>query len=125
MIRHSKQRDAIYDELAARKDHPTAEDLYFSLKPSLPSLSLATVYRNLVQLEADEKIMRIGSGGTARYDADLSDHQHLVCTECGSVTDIMMECGDLCEKADSYFGGKVESCSVIFKGKCAACAGKK
>jgi Fe2+ or Zn2+ uptake regulation protein len=57
MIRHSKQRDAIFDNLCSRYDHPTAEDIYFSLKPKIPALSLATVYRNLSQLVEDGKII--------------------------------------------------------------------
>ncbi|HAX83128.1 MAG TPA: transcriptional repressor, partial [Ruminococcaceae bacterium] len=31
-VKHSKQRDAILKELRSRKDHPTAEDLYLTLK---------------------------------------------------------------------------------------------
>jgi len=41
------QRLAVYEELAGRTDHPSAESLYESLKKSYPSLSLATVYKKL------------------------------------------------------------------------------
>lgn len=123
MVRHSKQRDAIFDNLCSRYDHPTAEDIYFSLKPSIPALSLATVYRNLSQLEADRKIIRIESAGTARYDGNISLHYHLACIGCGGVFDVFMEndCG-LCKKAAEVFDGKIISHSVLFTGYCSSCS---
>lgn len=123
MVRHSRQRDAIMANLCQRCDHPTAEDIYFSLKPNMPALSLATVYRNLSQLETDGKILRIGSGGTARYDGNVSPHYHLSCLNCGGVFDVFMDsdCG-LCQKASEVFDGKIVSHSVLFTGYCSSCA---
>lgn len=122
MVRHSKQRDAIFDNLCSRYDHPTAEDIYFSLKPTMPALSLATVYRNLSQLEGDGKIIRIESAGTARYDGNINLHYHLSCINCGGVFDVFMEsdCG-LCKKASELFDGKIIGHSVLFTGYCSAC----
>lgn len=122
MVRHSKQRDAIFDNLCSRYDHPTAEDIYFSLKPTMPALSLATVYRNLSQLEGDGKIIRIESAGTARYDGNINLHYHLSCISCGGVFDVFMEsdCG-LCKKASELFDGKIIGHSVLFTGYCSAC----
>lgn len=122
MVRHSKQRDAIFDNLCSRYDHPTAEDIYFSLKPSMPALSLATVYRNLSQLEGDGKIIRIESAGTARYDGNINLHYHLSCINCGGVFDVFMDndCG-LCKKASEIFDGKILGHSILFTGYCSAC----
>lgn len=120
--RHSKQRDAILQNLCSRYDHPTAEDLYFSLKPEIPALSLATVYRNLAQLEADGKIIRIESGATKRFDGNVNLHYHLSCLNCGGVFDVFMDndC-DLCKKASEIFDGKITGHSVLFTGYCSAC----
>ncbi len=121
--RHSRQRDAILKNLCSRCDHPTAEELYFSLKPQIPALSLATVYRNLAQLESDEKIISIESGTTKRYDGNTNLHYHLTCLDCGGVFDIFLDgdCG-LCQKASEIFDGKIISHSVLFTGYCSACA---
>ena len=122
MVRHSRRRDAVYSNLCQRCDHPTAEDIFFSIKNEYPSISLATVYRNLSQLETDGKIIRIGSGGTARYDGNISPHYHLVCLSCGGVFDIFLNDDGLCEKAAGSFDGKIVSHSVLFKGYCSACS---
>ena len=42
LIKRSRQREAILSELCGRTDHPTAEELYLSLKEELPNLSLGT-----------------------------------------------------------------------------------
>lgn len=124
MTKHSKQRDAIYENLRSRKDHPTAEEIYFSLKASMPAISLATVYRNLAQLENEGLILRLGSGGSARYDGDVDPHYHLLCTSCGRVFDIpYIDDGGLCSKASELFSGEVESVVVTFRGHCAECVG--
>ena len=47
MIKHSRQRDAIRQNLINRYDHPTAETVYMDIKEDFPNISLGTVYRNL------------------------------------------------------------------------------
>lgn len=122
MTKHSKQRDAIFENLRSRKDHPTAEEIYLSLKPAMPAISLATVYRNLAQLENEGLILRLGSGGSARYDGDTDPHYHLLCLGCGRVFDIpYIDDGGLCEKAGKLFDGEVLSTVVTFRGYCVRC----
>ena len=124
MTKHSRQRDAVYQNLCMRTDHPTAEDVYMSLKAEMPALSLATVYRNLALLEGENKIIRIGSGGTARYDGNISPHYHITCLKCGAVDDIFMDDDTLCKKASKLYGGKILSHSVMFTGICPGCSEK-
>ena len=47
--KHSHKRDAILECLRCTTSHPTAEWVYTQLKPTIPDLSLATVYRNLAR----------------------------------------------------------------------------
>ena len=58
-LKYSKQREAILDFLKTRKDHPTADLVYSSLKPDFPNLSLGTVYRNLSLLADLGEILRL------------------------------------------------------------------
>ena len=55
--RKSKQRDAIISELCSRYDHPTAMELYLSVREVIPNLSLGTLYRNLSQLEENGMVL--------------------------------------------------------------------
>ncbi len=91
-MRYSKQREAINDYLCSTTSHPTAEEVYERVKQEMPDISLATVYRNLRQLEELHLIKKLDTGeGEARYDADLSDHSHFLCEKCGTVFDLFEE----------------------------------
>ncbi|MBQ8621006.1 MAG: transcriptional repressor [Oscillospiraceae bacterium] len=88
-LRHSRQRDRIYEYLTASKEHPSAEMVYQDLRPEIPGLSLGTVYRNLKLLEELGKVRRVTSfQGTERYDACCGDHAHFLCERCGLLHDL-------------------------------------
>ena len=79
----SAKREAIYKLLVSAKNHPTAEWVYESLKPEIPDLSLGTVYRNISVFREMGLIKSIGIfNGQERFDADMSQHSHFICTEC-------------------------------------------
>lgn len=87
-IRVTPQRLAVYRALAEDLSHPTADHVYARLRPGMPTLSLATVYRILVSLEGEGLIRRVStSHGVGRFDANLDAHQHLVCRVCGGMSD--------------------------------------
>ena len=88
-LRHSHQRDRIYQYLCQSTVHPSAETVYKDLKPEIPGLSLGTVYRNLKLLEELGKIRKVTSiQGTDRYDALCTDHAHFICQRCGTLLDL-------------------------------------
>lgn len=83
--KYSRQRELLMQNLKSRYDHPTAEQLYESLRGEI---SLPTIYRNLSELCDNCKVLRIGTGGADRFDAVTSDHAHFSCNICGQVSDI-------------------------------------
>lgn len=87
--KYSRQREALLTEISGRKDHPTAEDLYQSLRIVMPNYSLGTVYRNLSELCANGYVMKIASvRGPERYDGCVTPHGHFTCIRCGKVYDL-------------------------------------
>ena len=118
------QRLAVYEELTGRRDHPSAEALYESLKRSYPSLSLATVYKTLQTLHAMGMVARVDSPtAQARYDAIVETHHHAVCAACGGIEDLFDSRLDRLP-APSVKGFRISGHSVHFHGLCAACAKK-
>jgi Fur family ferric uptake transcriptional regulator len=67
--------------------HMTAEDIYQSLRDAKEDVGIATVYRVLTQFEAAGLVERHNfDSGPAVYELDRGDHHdHMVCTESGSV----------------------------------------
>ena len=47
ILKYSRQRESIKASLMNRKDHPTADAVYASIREEFPNISLGTVYRNL------------------------------------------------------------------------------
>ena len=84
--RYSSKRDAILQCLRSTTCHPSAEWVYAQLKPRIPNLSLATVYRNLARFRAEGAVQVIGCvDGEDRYDGNTAPHGHFVCRACGAV----------------------------------------
>ncbi len=120
--KHSKQRDAILEELCARHDHPTAEELYLKLKVTMPNLSLGTVYRNLNKLSEDGTIQKISISNIDHFDGNAKNHYHMLCSECKRLYDVpypVLE--DIEAKAHDFASGKITSHTVTFFGVCNGC----
>ena len=123
-LRHSLTRDMIYDYLCGTKEHPSADTIYRSLKPSLPSLSMGTVYANLKLFEEQGIAIRVANvNGNERYDANTDDHVHFVCDKCGSVIDIMDADIQNAKKACQVGQAKINSIQIILHGTCEKCSG--
>ncbi|MCE5236758.1 MAG: transcriptional repressor [Clostridiaceae bacterium] len=123
---YSKQRELLVSQLRRYRGHPTADVLYASVRSENPTISLATVYRNLNQLVDSGIVMRISVPGQAdRFDDKNDGHQHMLCTECGGITDIPASAlPDVCGTVSDNTGLHVSACNMIFYGLCKACEKK-
>ena len=59
VVKFSRQREAIRNNLAHRYDHPTADMVYQDIRREFPHISLGTVYRNLSLLAENGEIQKI------------------------------------------------------------------
>lgn len=88
-LRYSQPREVIVTYFQEKNRHTNAEQLYQDLKTRGHNLSLSTVYLNLNVLKDAGLVREIrGKSGEAIFDSNLSDHHHLICEICGSVTDL-------------------------------------
>jgi Fur family peroxide stress response transcriptional regulator len=122
--RKSKQRERIFEWIAASKAHPTAQDVYDALKKERPSLSLGNVYRNIAILMEAGRIQGGEFGrGTVRYDAVTEGHYHFVCERCGTVSDFAMPVDtNITTAARRYSPHRIDGHTIRFFGVCADCA---
>lgn len=83
------QRRLVFGELAARIDHPSADQIYDALLEKDSGLSRTTVYRTLEILGQMGLIKRVPTpAACARFDAETAHHHHFVCTVCDRVFDV-------------------------------------
>ena len=121
--RHSQQRELIYQALCETKEHPTAQMIYDSLRPTLPKLSLGTVYRNLQQMVQSGRILEL-AGPVSHYDATVEPHTHLQCSCCGRIADASLSYDIALDGKAVEEGWSIETHRLMFIGICPACAGK-
>lgn len=118
----STKRQAIYDMLVNRTDHPSAKQIYDSLKEEYPDLSLGTVYRNIALFKEDGLVESVCNiNGEERIDGNITPHAHLICTCCGSITDVYISELDALEKETYKEGFLPEKKVISFYGKCRKC----
>ena len=118
--RYSACRDAIYQTLNSTKSHPCAEWVYERVNERLP-VGIATVYRNLKQLESAGLIVAIeNSQGSVHYDADTTTHGHFICQDCGKIIDVDLPPAQV-ELAEQM-GFEVMRSKVVLYGRCPQCA---
>ena len=125
-MRNTIQRDLVLDTVRKLQNHATADEIYADIVKEYPTISRATVYRNLQQLCEMGKIRkRTMPGGADRYDHLCSDHYHVQCERCGRVFDVEMEYMRGLEKSikDSH-GFDVTGHDITFTGICAECKRK-
>ncbi len=85
----TEARLLILQQLAGRS-HTTPERIHVEAEPSLPGLSLSTVYRTL-QLFVEQGLVgctNLGGQSRAYHLPSHGDHMHLVCSNCGTIAEL-------------------------------------
>jgi Fur family ferric uptake transcriptional regulator len=116
------QKTKILEHLKAVKTHPAAEQVYLSVREEIPSISLATVYRNLNRMAEEGIILKLEVNGEFRFDGDTCGHQHCVCTSCGKIIDVFQKeinAYALKRMRSRYF--TPDCVNIMFTGLCRSC----
>jgi Fur family ferric uptake transcriptional regulator len=125
-LKQTKQRAGILkvmQEMAEKKYHPTAQEVYEELRKQGVGVWLATVYRNLEKFDELGLVKKIEvPGHSARFDGTVTPHLHIKCVVCGRVDDLpqtakidlSLDCKDPC-------GYKVLEIHAEVLGVCKAC----
>jgi Fur family peroxide stress response transcriptional regulator len=117
------QRRDVLKAVLERDDHPSADQIFESVKDRIPGLSRTTVYRvldTLVGLGVIRRLHHPGAG--ARFDGKTHRHHHLVCRQCHRVIDVeSKKLDDLRLPPNQRHGFEIEDYSVHFMGICQPC----
>ena len=121
--RNTIQRALVLATVKKLKCHPTVDDIYQDIIKNQPSISRATVYRNLSQLaEAGEIRKMEAPSGPDRFDDYCENHYHVRCTKCQHVFDVEMDyIPDLKNKIKDNHGFQIGEHNIIFAGICPKC----
>lgn len=122
-VRITPQRHAILAYLVESMAHPTADDIYRALEPKFPSMSVATVYNNLKMFIEAGMVRELTYGdSSSRFDANVSDHYHVICEKCGKMEDFSYpSLADVEHQAEKSTGFQVKGLRMELYGICKSC----
>jgi len=122
-LRITHQRTEIYKALSKHPNHPTTEDVFNRVRKHLKTISLDTVYRTISTFEKYGLIKRAYHVDNAtRFDINISDHHHLVCSRCNKIEDFYWPEFDRIKPPRSVsHWARIEIKQVIINGLCSSC----
>jgi Fur family ferric uptake transcriptional regulator len=126
--RLTPQRMLVIEALHNADKHISAEEIYEQLHSRYPYANISTVYRTLELLKELNLVTETDFGeGRVRYHvAEKGHHHHLVCRNCGKITDLDESAlyplqDTLLEK----YGFDADLRHLAISGECCDCRGKK
>ena len=124
MKNYSRQREEIIKVVKDSYNHPTAEEVYMTVKAKDPAVSRSTVYRNLGLLVESGMLKKISMKvGPDRYDYMREPHNHAMCTKCGKVFDFeySFEYEALSKIVKEQTGIEISTDGIDLEGICDSC----
>ena len=118
------QRMAIAKLLALSEGHPSVERIFDQLQSGFPTMSLATVYRNVMLIKSLGEVLELGfADGSNRYDGNKPyPHPHVVCVKCKKIVDPDLESlNDMSEEVETETGFQILTHRLDFFGVCSSC----
>ena len=122
-FRSTAQREHVYGTLLARRDHPTAEEIFIRAKRTMPDISMATVYNCLDALVRCGLVRQVRlERGASRYCPNMHEHCHYFCERCGAVFDVALTGSGPAVPRPKGF--KVDHYEIAVHGICSDCSPK-
>ncbi|MDX9786642.1 MAG: transcriptional repressor [Desulfobacterales bacterium] len=125
--KRTPQRLAVVKILAGSKGHPSVEQIYEQLKVDFPTMSLATVYRNVMLVKSLEEVLELGfPDGSNRYDGNKPyPHPHVICVQCKKIIDPDLDSlNDMAREVARETGFQILTHRLDFFGICPECRHK-
>jgi len=116
-IRPTPQRVAVATFLVGNTDHPTAEQVYFGVRHTCPTVSRATVY-NTLHLLVERGLVRQHTlrEGVSVFDPQTAPHHHFIDDDTGQIDDIPWD--SVCVTgAGSLEGFEIRELQVVMRGR--------
>jgi len=86
-LKITPQRLAILKELETQ-GHASIDEIYEKIKELFPTISLATIYKNMNSLKEEGIITEICIHQKPKYEIFKAEHAHFICKNCGKVYDV-------------------------------------
>jgi len=89
-LKTTPQRLAILKEID-KKGHANVDEIYSSVKESFPSISLATIYKNIISLTEANILSEVCTPNKNKFEITKEPHAHFICKKCNFIEDIPLD----------------------------------
>ncbi|MFA9374788.1 MAG: Fur family transcriptional regulator [Poseidonibacter sp.] len=121
-LKVTPQRVAIVEELYLN-GHMNIDDLYKKLLAKFPSVSLATIYKNINAMIEKVFLSEVKIPNTKSvFELVKAEHAHLVCSSCGAIEDVTINTNDVLKDASTLSKFEIKSTNIVFSGLCPHCS---
>lgn len=120
-LKVTPQRLEIVDVLS-HNGHMNINDLYINLQMKFPSISLATIYKNVnIMLEKGFLLEVKLPDQKNVFELEKSEHSHVTCIKCNGVMDVNLNVQEILNKAQDITNYHLSSNTLVFSGVCSKC----
>jgi len=113
-------------KILQEKGHLNIDELYTLLQKKFPTLSLATIYKNINKMCENFFVSEVKVPNQKNvYELTKKEHSHIVCSQCGTILDVDIDTLELNHKAQEVSHYKIDRSSIIFNGICPQCLKNK
>ncbi len=100
--------------------HINIDEIYEEVKELHPTLSLATIYKNIILMQENNVIVEVPMNGQkSKYELTKEEHMHLICQVCGAIED--REIRPEAKEALVVENFKLNSSKINLYGVCQSC----
>ena len=89
-LKTTPQRLAILKEID-NKGHANVDEIYSSVKQNFPSISLATIYKNIISLKEANILSEVCAPSKNKFEIVKEPHAHFICQKCEHIEDIPLD----------------------------------
>ena len=109
--------------LLSSNQHINVDELYVLLHNNFPSISLATVYKNINVMLEKLLLSEVQIPNKKNvYELMKEEHCHLMCLECHEILDLKLDITKLIKEAELKSGYSIYSSDLVFSGVCPSCS---
>ncbi|MCH5336298.1 MAG: peroxide-responsive transcriptional repressor PerR [Campylobacter sp.] len=113
-------------KILKRHEHPNIDELYAEIKQEYPSISLATVYKNINTLQQQGLVVEVNVANQKTcYDIYEQEHIHIICNKCGHIEDMSFKDAKLDEYQEGLekkLGNRVKQLALcVHTSSCSKC----
>ncbi len=121
-LKVTPQRVAIVEELY-NFGHLNIDQLYTKLSEKFPSISLATIYKNINTMIEKVFVLEVKiPNEKSVYELIKDSHAHFVCENCKKIEDVHFDAKNLLSEVKKETSYKINSTTLVFNGLCTNCA---